>query len=63
MLVKQDVCMQKNANRSILIIPYKAQLQMDQGPQHKADTLSLTERKVGNNPEPMDTGKNRIPLA
>ena len=29
----------------------KSQIQLDQRPQHKPDTLSLIKEKVGNNPE------------
>jgi hypothetical protein len=46
-LVHLAVSMQKNANRSILISLYKAQVQVDQGSPHKTDTLKLIERKVG----------------
>jgi hypothetical protein len=35
-LVKPDVCTQKNTNRSILTPLHKTQVQMDQRPQHKA---------------------------
>ena len=35
-LVRLDVRMYKNANRTIIITLYKLQLQIDQGPRHKA---------------------------
>ena len=40
------VCMLKNKNKSILITLHKAQVQVDQGPQHKLDTLNLIEDKL-----------------
>ena len=37
---------------------HKTQLQMNQVPQIKPDTLNLTEEKVGNTLKLIDTGKN-----
>jgi hypothetical protein len=37
---------------------HKAQVQVDQGPQHKTDTLNLIEEKVGMNLELIDMGGN-----
>lgn len=50
-LVKLNDCTWKNANRSILIILYNTQLQMNQRPDllnKRPDTLNLIEEKVGN---------------
>ena len=48
LLIKLDGCIQKNANRYILIILHKTQLKIDQRPQQKPDTLNLIEEKVRN---------------
>jgi hypothetical protein len=39
---------------------YKAQVQVDQGPTHKPDTLKLIEEKVGKSLEHLGTG-GKIP--
>jgi hypothetical protein len=41
-LVYLDVCMEKNANRSVFITLHKTQVQMHQRPQHNRSTLSVT---------------------
>lgn len=35
-LAKQDCCMQKNPNASIVIMLHKTQIRMDQEPEHNA---------------------------
>ena len=47
LLVQLAVCMQKNANRSILISFYKAQIQMDQGPPHKPRYTEFNRKESG----------------
>ena len=37
---------------------HKAQVQVDQGPQHKPDALNLIEEKVGKSLELIGTGQN-----
>ena len=57
--------MQKNKNRPIYVTLYKAQVQVDQGPQYKPDTLNLVEEKVGKNLELIGTDGtflNRTPM-
>ena len=39
--------MQNNENRSIFVTLHQAQVQVDQGPQYKPDTLNLIEERVG----------------
>jgi hypothetical protein len=41
---------------------YKAQLQIDQGPSHKADTVKLIEEKVGKNFKHMGTSEKVLNL-
>lgn len=56
--------MQKNLNRSIIIILHYTQVHGDQGPNIKMITLNLIEEKVGNIVELIDTGEyflNEIP--
>ena len=56
MLLDQlEVCMQKNANRPILISLYKAQVQLDQGSTHK--TRHIEEENEGTNLEHMGRGE------
>jgi hypothetical protein len=57
LLIKLDGCIQKNANRYILIILHKTQLKIDQRPQQKPDTLNLIEERVGNSLECIGIGK------
>jgi hypothetical protein len=55
-----------SSNRSILLFLYKAQVQVDQGPPHKPDTLKITEEKGRKSLKHMGTGENfliRAPIA
>ena len=54
-LVKLDDCMQKNANRCILVTLPKTQLK---DLNIRTDTLNLTEKKVENSLELIGTGKD-----
>jgi hypothetical protein len=65
-LVQVAVNMLKNANGSILISLYKAQVQVDQGTPHKTRYKKLIEKKVGKSLWHMGTGEiflNRTPIA
>jgi len=50
--------MKKNANQSILIYFYKAQVQVDSGLPQKLDTLKLIEKKWGRASKHMVTREN-----
>ena len=50
--------MQKNENRSIFATLHKAQVQVDEGPKHKAETLNQIEKKLGKSLALMGTGTN-----
>lgn len=54
-LVKLDDCMQKNANRCILVTLHQTQLK---DLNIRTDTLNLTEKKVENSLELIGTGKD-----
>ena len=57
---------EKNENRLIFVTLHKAQVQVDQGPQHKTRYTELTEEKVGKSFELIGTGGNflnRTPMA
>ena len=41
---------QKNENRPIFVTLYKAQVQVDQGPQHKTRYTELNRRESGKEP-------------
>ena len=43
---KQNVCMQKNTNRSILITLHKTQVQVNQRPQHKTIYIEADRREI-----------------
>ena len=57
-LVLLDVCMRKIANRSILIILHKTQVQVDQRPQHKTGYSKTNRRESGDSLECTDTEEN-----
>ena len=60
-----EVGMQKNANRSILISLYKAQVQVDQGSTHKIRHTEAYRGESEANLEHMGTGEkflNRTPM-
>ena len=46
-LAQLEASMQKNANQSILIPLYKAQVQVDQGLPHKTSYTETNKRKSG----------------
>ena len=50
--------MQKNENRSIFDTLHKAEVQLDQEPQCKTDSLNLIEEKVGKSLELIGTWGN-----
>lgn len=50
--------MWKNANCSIFITLHKAQVQVDQGPQHKTRYTETCREKVGKSLELIGTGEN-----
>jgi hypothetical protein len=65
-LVQLEVSMQKNADLSVLISLYKAQLQVDQGPPYKTRHTETNKERLGKSLEHMSTGKNfpnRAPMA
>ena len=43
--------MLKNENRPVFVISYKAQVQVDQGPQHKARYTESNRRESGKEPQ------------
>ena len=43
-------CMQKNENRPIFVTLYKAQVQVNQGPQHKTRYSESNRRESGKEP-------------
>jgi len=60
-----SVC-RKNENRSIFVILHKAQVQVDQGPQHKTRYTESNRRESGKNLELIATEGNflsRTPMA
>ena len=59
-LVKVDVCLWENANRSVPVTLYKTQQQMDKRPQHKMGAMYLIKEKVGNSFELIGTGSNLL---
>jgi hypothetical protein len=64
-LVQYAVSMSKNANKSILIY-FKAQVQVDQGPPHKTRYTETNRKEVGKSLKHMSTLENflnRIPIA
>jgi hypothetical protein len=55
-LVKLVISMEKNANPSILISLYKAQVQVDQGPPHKTRYTETNRNKEGKSLKHMGIG-------
>jgi hypothetical protein len=58
--------MKKNENKPIFVTLYKAQVNVDQGPQRKPDTLNLIEEKVRKSLELIGAGGNflnRAPMS
>ena len=50
-LVQLAVSMQKNANHSILISLYKAQIQVNQGPPHKTRHTEINRKESEEEPQ------------